>query len=66
MADIYISRSRIERRKGPIRDAFIAGESKPVVFSVHGGIAKHYGVNAEDLGETHAATIDYLIAAVGG
>jgi hypothetical protein len=54
------------RRKGPIRDAFIVGESQPVVFSVHGGIAEHYGVKVEDLGETHAATIDYLIAAVAG
>ncbi len=35
-------------------------------FNVHGGIAKHYGVNSEDLGESHAATIDYLIAAVAG
>jgi len=66
MPDTYISRSRIMRRKGPIRDAFIVGESQPVVFSVHGGIAEHYGVNVEDLGETHAATIDYLIAAVAG
>ena len=66
MGELYVSRSRIIRRKGPIRDVFIAGESQPVVFSVHGGIAKHYGVNAEDLGETHAATIDYLIAAVAG
>jgi hypothetical protein len=66
MGDVYVSRSRIVRRKGPIRDAYIAGESQPVVFSVHGGIAKHYGVKPEDLGESHAATIDYLIAAVAG
>ena len=66
MGDVYVSRSKIVRRKGPIRDAYIAGESQPVVFSVHGGIAKHYGVNSEDLGESHAATIDYLIAAVAG
>jgi hypothetical protein len=66
MADTYTSRSRIVRRKGPIRDAYIAGEAQPVVFSVHGGIAKHYGVNPEDLGEAHAATIDYLIAAIAG
>ena len=66
MAEIYISQSRIVRRKGPIRDAFIVGEEQPVVFSVHGGIAKHYGVDPATLGETHAATIDYLIAAVAG
>jgi hypothetical protein len=66
MGDTYISRSRIVRRKGPIRDAFVAGESQPITFSVHGGIAKHYGVKVEELGEQHAATIDYLIAAVAG
>ncbi len=66
MAETYISRSRIVRRKGPIRDAFIAGEAQPVVFSVHDEIAQHYGVNPDDLGEKHAATIDYLIAAIAG
>lgn len=66
MSEIYVSQSRIVRRKGPIRDAFIVGEAQPVVFSVHGGIAKHYGVEAGALGESHAATIDYLIAAVAG
>jgi hypothetical protein len=62
----YVSKSRIERRKGPLRYAYVAGEATPVVFSVHGAIAAHYGVNAADLGESHATTIDYLIAAVGG
>jgi hypothetical protein len=66
MFDTYISQSRIVRRKGPVRDAYIVGEAQPVVFSVHGGIARHYGVDAETLGESHAATIDYLIAAVAG
>lgn len=62
----YVSKSRIERRKGPLRYAYVAGEATPVVFSVHGAIAAHYGVNPADLGESHATTIDYLIAAVGG
>src|SRR5207302_8746867 len=29
---VYISKSRIERRKGPIRYAYIAGEPQPVIF----------------------------------
>lgn len=62
----YVSKSRIERRKGPLRYAYVAGEATPVVFSVHGAIAAHYGVNPADLGESHATTIDYVIAAVGG
>jgi hypothetical protein len=63
---VYVSQSTIEREKGPIRYASIAGEAQRVIFSVHGAIAKHYGVRQEDLGEYHATTIDYLIAAVGG
>jgi hypothetical protein len=67
MAEIaYVSKAQIERRKGPLRYAYLAGESKPVVFSVHGAIAAHYGVNSADLNESHATTIDYLVAAVGG
>jgi hypothetical protein len=63
---VYVSKSRIERKKGPLRYAYLPGESSPVIFSVHGAIAEHYGVRMEDAGGTHAATIDYVIAAVGG
>ena len=67
MAQIaYISDVRIERLKGPLRLAYLPGEEKPVTFSVHGGIAKHYGVDETKLGEPHAATIDYVVAATGG
>lgn len=62
----YEAKAKIERRKGPLRYAYLAGESNPVVFSVHGAIASHYGVNAADIGESHATTIDYLVAAVAG
>jgi hypothetical protein len=37
-----------------------------VIFSVHGAIAKHYGIDEKDLGEPHAATLDYVVAAAGG
>lgn len=67
MAEIaYVAKARIERRKGPLRYAYLAGESNPVAFSVHGAIAAHYGVNVSDIGESHATTIDYLVAAVAG
>ena len=42
------------------------GEPQPVMFSVHGGIARHYGIDESRLPEPHAATIDYVIAALGG
>jgi hypothetical protein len=67
MGDIaYVSEVRIERRKGPLRLAYLPGEQSPVTFSVHGGIAKHYGVDTTKLGESHAATLDYVVAATGG
>ncbi len=33
---VYTSRSRIERRQGPLRIAHLPGESQPVIYSVHG------------------------------
>ena len=62
----YTSNVRIERLKGPLRLAYLPGEEKPVTFSVHGAIAKHYGVDEKQLGESHAATIDYVVAATAG
>ena len=63
---VYISYVRIERHRGPLRLAYLPGERDPVMFSVHGGIAKHYGVDEAKLGESHAATLDYIVAATGG
>jgi hypothetical protein len=60
----YVSKARIERRKGPLRYAYLPGEADPVIFSVHGAIAAHYGVNPADLGQSHATTIDYVVASV--
>jgi hypothetical protein len=65
-AVVYVSKSRIERTKGPLRIANIAGEPQPVIFSVHGAIAEHYKVDPASLGESHAATIDYVIASIAG
>jgi hypothetical protein len=67
MSDVvYVSKIKIERKKGPLRIAYLPGEAQPVVFSVHGGIAKHYKVDPAKLGESHAATIDYVIASTAG
>jgi hypothetical protein len=67
MSDVvYVSKSRIERRQGPLRIARLPGESQPVTFSVHGAIAKHYKVDAARMGESHSSTIDYVIAATAG
>ena len=67
MSDVtYTSKVRIERRKGPLRIAHLPGEAQPVFFSVHGAIAAHYKIDPAKLSESHAATIDYVIAATAG
>lgn len=60
---VYVSKSRIERKEGPLRVACLPGESQPVIFSVHGAIAQHYKVDPEKLKEQHSSTIDYVISA---
>jgi hypothetical protein len=67
MSDVvYVSKSQIERRQGPLRIAHLPGESRPVVFSVHGAIAEHYKVDPSKLKESHSSTIDYVISATAG
>jgi len=63
---VYVSKIKIERKSGPLRVAYLPGESQPVFFSVHGAIARHYKVDPAKIGESHAATIDYMIAATAG
>jgi len=63
---VYTSKARIERLRGPLRLAYLPGEHQPVTFSVHGAIAEHYKVDPRSLGESHAATLDYVIAATAG
>jgi hypothetical protein len=67
MSDVvYVSKSSIERKRGPLRVAHLPGESQPVIYSVHGAIAQHYKVDPTTLEESHAATIDYVISATAG
>ena len=63
---VYVSEVQLERKKGPLRVARIPSESEPVLFGVHGAIAKHYGVDESKLDEVHATTLDYVVAAAGG
>ena len=63
---VYVSKARIERQGGQLRIAYLPGESQPVYFSVHGAIAEHYKVDPAKIGESHASTIDYVIAATAG
>ena len=63
---VYVSKSSIERRQGPVRIAHLPGEPQPVIFSVHGAIARHYNVDPATLRESHSSTIDYVISATAG
>jgi hypothetical protein len=63
---VYTSRIHLVRERGPLRTATLPGEAQPVRFSAHGAIAEHYTVDPATLGESHAATIDYVIAATAG
>ena len=62
----YTSNVRIERVKGPLRLAYLPGEARPVTFSVHGAIAEHYKIDPAALDGSHAATLDYVVAATAG
>ena len=67
MSDVvYVSNVRIERKVGPLRMAYLPGESQPVMFSVHGAVAEHYKMDPATLKEPHASTLDYVIAATAG
>jgi hypothetical protein len=66
MSVAYVSKVHLERRKGPLRFAQLPGEENIVKFSVHDEIARHYGIDETKLGESHAATIDYVVAATAG
>ena len=63
---VYVSKSSLERKRGPVRIAHLPGESQPVIYSVHGAIAEHYKIAPATLQESHAATIDYVISATAG
>ncbi len=63
---IYVSKVRVERKTGPLRIAYLPGEPQPVAFSVHGAIAQHYKIDPSKLTESHASTLDYVIAATAG
>ena len=66
MDDIaYRAEVTIVRDRGPMRRAWVPGQTEPITFGVHGAIAEHYGVDPADY-PANTTTIDYVIAAAGG
>ena len=62
---VYTSKTRIERTKGPLRNAYLPWVQEPVKFGVHSEIAEHYGVDP-DVHEPQSSTLDYVVASAAG
>ena len=60
---IHTSHIRIYQDERHERRAFIENFPDPVLFGVHGGIKHFYGMEPK---RDIPATLDYMIAAVGG
>ncbi len=66
MGDVaYVSEVRVERLGGPVRAAFLPGETEPTVYGMHGAVAEHYGAQPGQFPE-RATTIDHLVGAALG
>jgi len=61
----YVSKVKVEPVEGKVRRAYLSVQEDPVFFGVHSEVAEHYGVSPEDV-EPYDATLDYVVAAVGG
>lgn len=66
MSDVvYTSRVRVERIRGPLRQAWLPAREDPIEFGVHDAVADHYGVaRGSDVERT--TTLDYVVAAAAG
>ncbi len=66
MADadfLYVSRARLEMKNG-LRHAYLGEIAEPVVYGVQGALKQYYGVPAD--APPMAATLDHIVAGVGG
>jgi hypothetical protein len=60
----YVSRVRIVRERGPIRQAYLPAD-QTVTFGTHGPVREHYGT-APGQYPDQATTLDYVVAAAAG
>ena len=65
LGPVYISKVRIVRERGPIRQAYLPIEPQPITFGTHGAVREHYGTAPGQYPE-HATTLDYVVAATAG
>ena len=62
---LYVSRVRIVRERGPIRQAYVPAETEPLLFGTHDEVREHYGTAPGQFPD-HATTLDYVVAAAAG
>ena len=66
MSDVvYRSQVRVEKVQGVLRRAFLPAEREPVRYGVHDEVARHYGIDPSPE-QTHATTLDHVVAAAAG
>ena len=66
MTDIvYTSQVRVERLKGPLRQAYLPGKTEPVFFGYHSEFAEYTDIDMAQH-EPHPTTLDYVVAAATG
>ena len=58
----YTSKTRLVMKDG-VRNAYLGEVPEPVAYGVQGGLREYYGAGE---GPPVAATLDHIVAAVGG
>jgi len=68
MTVAHTSHIRIEKHEGPHRTAHVEDFAEPIHFGIHGGIRHFYQekYGRKISGPEYPATLDYVIAGVGG
>ena len=68
MSIAHTIKMRIEKHAGAHRTALVEGFTEPIHFGIHGGIKHFYQekYGREILGPEYPATLDHMIAGVGG
>ena len=65
MSVVYQSKVKIERVRGPIRNAWLPAREDPITFGVHSEVAEHYNVSPDEY-PPDSTTLDYVVAAAAG
>ena len=68
MTVAHTSRMEIRKHEGPHRTAHIENFDTPIDFGIHGGIKSFYQekYGREIAGPEYLATLDHMIAGIGG